>query len=97
MCGGGEGEKKEWAPPCAAVVVGGTYQGQRLRLGVGLDDADGAGRAVQQAVDVLHDAQAAHQVVALQEAADALQLLLLLDVHGHPRIQRLLAVRPVLD
>ena len=76
---------------------GGTYQGQGLRLGVRLDQAHGAGRAVQQAVDVLHDAQAPHQVVALEESADALQLLLLQDVHGYPGVQRLLTVGSVLQ
>ena len=69
---------------------GTTYQRQWLRLGVRLDDAHGARRAVQQAVDMLHDAKATHQVVALQQAADTLQLFLLQDVHGDARVHSLL-------
>ena len=46
---------------------------------------------MQQAVDVLHDAEPPHQVVTLQQAADALQLLLLTNVDRFGRVDWLLA------
>ncbi len=65
------------------------YRSESVAPAAQVRSGRGSGRAVQESVDALDDAESSHQVVALQQRAQPLHLLLRHDVLRLRRVQRL--------